>query len=935
MRDLDRDSRPTVHRGCGPAAEHFIRKDQDDAGTRRQQERQGLWYRRAPAEPGLLPEGVREPRLGHERPPLADLQPVQRQDRDAGLRPRLHHGAHQRPGTDGPGDHAPDAVRRLPDVYPRRPAANRAAHVRQAHFVALLGRLDRADRTERRMRHEYRGSGPPECLDAGRHGRHRQQVRGPHGPQPHADDRPGQPLRDPHAGRDGRRQGTRPRRTVLEHGLAGLCRERRPRGQDVLLRIGLRAGHPLRARADRHRRRQETAGTGRLENGPPRHRPGGRGRGHGAKHLPGGQPHRDDPGGAGGGPRRRTARPGAGPLRNAPTRTGLLRKGMTSVADGQLEQPVPERLTAVVDLIELAGRLTPSTAVVPGGHRVEDLRLVESARDHGIVDRIILVGDKDRIAGGGVRGGDRDLAGRHCGGGGRRPGRGGHRRADPGRRRRHRAEGRHLHADHQSPHAPLGRAVHREPGDGLRRLAHRRRTAPGHDRFGRDHGLQLRPPGRPGAECGGRGPRDGDRSAPGGDPVGQREADSFPAVHSPRPAAGPPDVARRRRVRAAFVRPGHRSGFSVAVKGLPDLPGAEEVAGQADVLVCPGIDAANILYKTIAAMNKYGQASLASVTVGFPVPYIILSRSDSLETRLVSIALCAVYARHRPRDRTPQSVAVAPPAKPAYRLLTVALDSDTMRVAVYDGGRCSHVREFNSGIAADIAPPQFGGEIQRLADLVCGMIEESPCGPIDAIVASAAFPSPAAGGEGPGGIYFVAEQRDGRVQTSPKRQRGNDLAHADADGTTHTSPKRQRGNDLAPSPARWASVDGGRERDISGPANPAAAGGAEGCGVALAAVLAERLQSPALVVVGVAGEQSVIGLSGSSCDALVRCAPGHVRSICEAARRANEAIGLPAEDVNLVVAHLGGADNGRGRPGREDRGHPFRRDRRGRTARDR
>lgn len=85
---------------------------------------------------------------------------------------------------------------------------------------------------------------------------------------------------------------------------------------------------------------------------------------------------------------------------------------------------------------------------------------------------------------------------------------------------------------------------------------------------------------------------------------------------------------------------------SVAVKGLPDLPGAAEVAGHADILVCPGIDAANILYKSISAMSKYGIASMASVTIGFPVPYIILSRADALETRLASIALCSLYA-HR------------------------------------------------------------------------------------------------------------------------------------------------------------------------------------------------------------------------------------------------------------------------------------------------
>jgi phosphotransacetylase len=57
-----------------------------------------------------------------------------------------------------------------------------------------------------------------------------------------------------------------------------------------------------------------------------------------------------------------------------------------------------DKIERVVDLIEIAGGLPASTVVVVGGHRVEDLRLVESARDHGIVDRIILVGMKDRIA---------------------------------------------------------------------------------------------------------------------------------------------------------------------------------------------------------------------------------------------------------------------------------------------------------------------------------------------------------------------------------------------------------------------------------------------------------------------------------------------------------------------------------------------------------
>ena len=69
---------------------------------------------------------------------------------------------------------------------------------------------------------------------------------------------------------------------------------------------------------------------------------------------------------------------------------------------------------------------------------------------------------------------------------------------------------------------------------------------------------------------------------------------------------------------------------SVAVKGMPKLPNAEEVAGNADVLICPSLDSANILYKTITSMARYGDASIAGITLGFKIPYIILSRSDNL-----------------------------------------------------------------------------------------------------------------------------------------------------------------------------------------------------------------------------------------------------------------------------------------------------------------
>jgi len=85
---------------------------------------------------------------------------------------------------------------------------------------------------------------------------------------------------------------------------------------------------------------------------------------------------------------------------------------------------------------------------------------------------------------------------------------------------------------------------------------------------------------------------------------------------------------------------------SVRIKGISEAndPAMVEVAGQADVLVCPSLDAANILYKTIMSMTKHGLATMAGITVGVKVPYIILSRADEEATKLDSVALCCIYA---------------------------------------------------------------------------------------------------------------------------------------------------------------------------------------------------------------------------------------------------------------------------------------------------
>ena len=63
-----------------------------------------------------------------------------------------------------------------------------------------------------------------------------------------------------------------------------------------------------------------------------------------------------------------------------------------------------------------------------------------------------------------------------------------------------------------------------------------------------------------------------------------------------------------------------------------------EVAGDADLLVAPNIEAANILYKTLIFLAN---AKCAAVIVGATAPIVLTSRSDSEETKLNSILLAA------------------------------------------------------------------------------------------------------------------------------------------------------------------------------------------------------------------------------------------------------------------------------------------------------
>ena len=65
------------------------------------------------------------------------------------------------------------------------------------------------------------------------------------------------------------------------------------------------------------------------------------------------------------------------------------------------------------------------------------------------------------------------------------------------------------------------------------------------------------------------------------------------------------------------------------------------VAGQADVLVVPNLEAGNMLAKQLEFM---GQADMAGIVMGARVPIVLTSRADSRRTRLASCAIALLLA---------------------------------------------------------------------------------------------------------------------------------------------------------------------------------------------------------------------------------------------------------------------------------------------------
>jgi phosphotransacetylase len=310
----------------------------------------------------------------------------------------------------------------------------------------------------------------------------------------------------------------------------------------------------------------------------------------------------------------------------------------------QSSQP-PENLPAieaVSDLVLLAGALPARTVVIPGGDRADDLRLVDSARDHGIVDRCILVGKEAAIRQAaeevGIAVDERDI----------QP------TADDEETARRTVDMVEaggvdviLKGDISTP--VLNRAVMRirvrktislvtmfdaAPLAGGRPML---LTDPGVTTvcdLERMAGLIANALDVARDIMGIRRPRVALLSA------NEKIIESLPSTKMAK------ELAERDWGEAYVYGPLSLdlavSPESVRLKDSHLCPAAAEVAGKADILVCPSLDAANILYKVIMEMVKYGLGTFAGITMGVKVPYVILSRADNVETKLQSIALSSL-----------------------------------------------------------------------------------------------------------------------------------------------------------------------------------------------------------------------------------------------------------------------------------------------------
>ena len=114
---------------------------------------------------------------------------------------------------------------------------------------------------------------------------------------------------------------------------------------------------------------------------------------------------------------------------------------------------------------------------------------------------------------------------------------------------------------------------------------------------------------------------------------------NFEAMPCTADAAALSQMASRGQIKGALIDGPLAIDNAVSLKACQVKGIVSEVGGDADILIMPDIEAANVFYKTLTYL---GGSKSAGIIVGAQVPIILTSRADSEETKFLSIALAMV-----------------------------------------------------------------------------------------------------------------------------------------------------------------------------------------------------------------------------------------------------------------------------------------------------
>lgn len=114
-----------------------------------------------------------------------------------------------------------------------------------------------------------------------------------------------------------------------------------------------------------------------------------------------------------------------------------------------------------------------------------------------------------------------------------------------------------------------------------------------------------------------------------------------PKIPSTSDAANLSKMAERGQIRGGIVD-GPLALDNAISENSAEIKGIKSpVAGKADILVVPNVEAGNLLGK---AITYFGHGEMAGVVVGGCAPLVVTSRSDSQVAKLVSIALAVLLS---------------------------------------------------------------------------------------------------------------------------------------------------------------------------------------------------------------------------------------------------------------------------------------------------